>query len=854
MNPMIDDPSPPLLNSAQSAYLEQLIEGQARIMEMIFKGEDLVSLLTEIVQWAEQESREGMLASILLMDEKGERLLHGAAPSLPEEYNNNIHGTYIGPAVGSCGTAAFTRRQVIAEDIREDILWKDYQHLANAHGLRACWSTPLIARDGKVLGTFAMYYKKANRPTPHDLRIIQLISYTTVIAIEWTRTAAEKEAALAKEKKDAEKLKEEWREFYNTLMNAPAMVAILKGPDHVFELANPIYMQAVGPERNIVGKSLQTALPELTSQGFIELLDNVYATAAPYYGNEVKVRLNKKGKGQLEDAYFNFIYQPILNNEGKSEGIFVYAVEITELVAARKRAEESEKRFRSFVLNSPSPIGIYVGREMRIETANDAILKAWEKDGGVVGKTFREALPELEGQPFYDILDKVYTSGIAYHAKDEKVYLLRNGKSTATYWNFSYTPLRNEKGEVYGVMNTATEVTELVNAKKNLLAAEESLRSAIDIGGLATWSVNLQTNCISYDNVMAHWYGLPENTVPMKVVLERIHEESREQVLRSFREALVNSGLYEAEFRIIHPVTGRERILYAKGKVINDETGVPILVNGINRDITLQRETEKELTRKVELRTQELQKANAELNILNENLKQFAYVASHDLQEPLRKINMFSDILQEKATGRMNEEQLMYLAKISRAAKRMSSLIQDLLDFSRAEVKDNSFVTTDLNNVVKSVIEDYELLLHQKEANIDVADLPVLPAIPLQMNQLFYNLVGNALKFSRKDIPPVVTINCRTLNKVTVLNDERLDPKLQYAEIVISDNGIGFDQQFSDQIFVIFQRLHGKFEYEGTGIGLALCKRIVENHNGVIYARGEKGHGASFHIILPLSR
>jgi PAS domain S-box-containing protein len=851
MNPIVDElllkKHDPL--SEQFEYLEELIAGQAKILEMISKGDDLMVILNQIIRWAETESREGLIASILLTNYNGERLLHGAAPSLPEDYNNAIHGIAIGPTVGSCGTAAYTKKQVIVEDITVDPLWADFRSLAISYGLRACWSTPLMSKDGSVLGTFAMYYKQPKKPTAHDLQIIKLISYTTVIAIEWTRSAEEKKLLAEKEKQDSQKLRSEWQDFYNMLMNAPAMVAVLRGPEHVFEVANPMYMKAVGVQRQVLGKSVKDALPEVVEQGFINILDQVYQTGKPFYGNEVAIKLARKETGELDDGYFNFTYQPIQRTDGSVEGIFVHAVDVTELTLARRRAEESEQRFRSFVLNAPTPIGIYVGREMRIQTANNAILKAWEKDKSVVGKTFREALPELEGQPFYDILDKVYTTGVPYEAKEELVYLMRDEKLSPTYWNFSYTPLRNVQDEIYGVMNTATEVTELVNAKKDLLQAQDALRSAVEIGGLGTWSVNLTSNFVTYDKPIVHWFGLPEEGTTLDEVVNRIHENDRQKVGERIQEVLNTLGIYEAEYRVVNPLNGRERILYAKGRVVTDESGKAIFLNGINRDITLQRETEKQLNKKVELRTLELQNANAELNNLNENLKQFVYVASHDLQEPLRKINMFSDLLQERS-GTLDEQQQNYLGKITKAARRMAALIKDLLDFSRAESKEQVLSATDLNQVVSNVIEDYEVLIQQKNAVVKVGDLPVLNAIPLQMNQLFYNLIGNALKFSKPGVPPEIAISCEKLSTEEITKYEKLTPG-NYLQIIVADNGIGFDQKFSEQIFVIFQRLHGKNEYDGTGIGLALCKKIAENHKGIIYAESKENNGAEFHVILP---
>lgn len=833
-------------------YLEELIQGQSAILEMISRGDELKDILDAIVLWAEKESGDGLLASILLTNYNGERLLHGAAPSLPEDYNNAIHGVSIGPAIGSCGTAAFTKELVVAADIGTDPRWADFKDLAFRYGLRACWSSPLVTKKGEVLGTFAMYYTKPKSPSKHDLQIIRLITNTTVIAIQWTRARQERITLLENERRSHHKAVEERKQFYNLLMNAPAMMAVLKGPEHVYELANPLYMKAIG-ERDIIGKTIREALPELEGQGIYELLDNVYHTNQPYYGNELMILLDKSGDNRMESAYFNFIYHPIRNELGITEGIFVHAVDVTELVLQRKRAEESEQRFKSFVLNSPMPIGIYEGREMRIQTANDAVLKAWEKDRSVVGKTFREALPELEGQPFYDILDNVYLTGVPYEAFEERVNLMRNGRIAPTYWNFSYTPLRNANGEIYGVMNTAAEVTELVQAKQQLLATEEALLSAIEIAELGTWQIHLDDQAVTYSPQIARWFGLPETGAGLDTVLSRIDDTYRETVEKSLRHALDTNGIYEAEYKVSNPQKGRERILHAKGRVVLDENGKQVAITGICRDTTLQHETEKELAKLVEKRTIELQKANDNLNSLNENLKQFVYVASHDLQEPLRKINMFSEMLRSKAGSELDPHSSKYLSKISRSAGRMTALIRDLLDFSRAESQGKESQPVDLDVVVNNVIEDYEMMVQQKAANISICPLPRVQATALQMNQLFYNLIGNALKFSASGRQPVIGISARELSPAEVSGFERLDAGTAYAEIVVRDNGIGFDARFAEQIFVIFQRLHGKDEYEGTGIGLALCRKIVENHNGLIYADSKPDAGAAFHVILPLS-
>ena len=184
---------------------------------------------------------------------------------------------------------------------------------------------------------------------------------------------------------------------------------------------------------------------------------------------------------------------------------------------------------------------------------------------------------------------------------------------------------------------------------------------------------------------------------------------------------------------------------------------------------------------------------------------------------------------------------------------RLSVLIHDVLDFSRIHHTENAFKKTDLGKILKAVLEDFSLLIEERKALVNISSLPSIEVIPIQINQLFYNLLNNSLKFINKTAPPVINVSSRNLARVEVLKFPDLNPTKEYFEILFSDNGIGFDMEFKDKIFEIFQRLHQRHEYPGTGIGLPLCKKIVDNHRGMIFADSQPGAGALFHIILPLN-
>ena len=250
----------------------------------------------------------------------------------------------------------------------------------------------------------------------------------------------------------------------------------------------------------------------------------------------------------------------------------------------------------------------------------------------------------------------------------------------------------------------------------------------------------------------------------------------------------------------------------------------------------------KSLEEKVTERTKELLVKNKELEINNIELQQFASVASHDLQEPLRKIITFSNILVEGYLPD-NSDAKMYMNKIVASSTRMRNLIDDLLNYSKLSV-DSFFLNTNLNDILQETLTDLELPIKEKNAVIKSCKLPEAQVITGQVRQVFQNIISNALKFSKKDVAPVIKIDCELIEKNNA----------DFICISIRDNGIGFEQIYADRIFTLFQRLQGKSQYEGTGIGLAIVKKIIEKHNGTISAESKLGEGSIFKITLPVTQ
>jgi PAS domain S-box-containing protein len=305
-------------------------------------------------------------------------------------------------------------------------------------------------------------------------------------------------------------------------------------------------------------------------------------------------------------------------------------------------------------------------------------------------------------------------------------------------------------------------------------------------------------------------------------------DKSREVVRR-----MVSSGQAEAPFeRQYARRDGAALVLEVHPKLIRDAAGRVAGIRSFTFDITQRKRAERALQQ----RAQDLARSNTEL-------EQFASVASHDLQEPLRKILAFGDRLKRKCGETLGAEGRDYLERMQNAASRMQILIHDLLSLSRVASNRQPFTVVDLAEVVRTVVSDFEARIEQLGAQVEIGALPVITADRVQIAQLLQNLVGNGLKFHKPEERPVVKIHGELLD---ILSGS---PGL--CQIVVEDNGIGFDEKYLDRIFQVFQRLHGRTEYEGTGIGLAICRKIVERHGGGLTARSSPGMGAKFIVTLP---
>lgn len=379
--------------------------------------------------------------------------------------------------------------------------------------------------------------------------------------------------------------------------------------------------------------------------------------------------------------------------------------------------------------------------------------------------------------------------------------------------------------------------TKLINNQLSIF--KEASIQIEKIGKHGNWVWYFGTNTFTFSDNLYRVLGVkPEAFEPtLEAFMAFVHPDDREKLSKDLEKMLKVEDLPFTYFRIIHN-DGTIKHLKGYGKLLINEDGEKRIVGNIT-DIT------DEIERFIEI-----EERNLELERNNKELSDFNYAASHDLQEPLRKIQTFISRLEGKEADNFSSSGRKYLEGINVAAARMRMLIDDLLQFSRTNKPDEVFIETDLNKLLENVKQVVAETISDKQATIKCAKLPTVSVIPFQIQQLFLNLLSNSLKYSKKDVAPIITID------YSVVNSEEEENLLEavkdtYHKITISDNGIGFDQQYASQIFELFNRLHNKQEYSGTGVGLSICKKITDNHHGFIFAQGKPNVGAIFTVYLP---
>ncbi len=1031
---------------------EALRAGQNRVLEMIATSAPLEEMLATLAAVIESQC-PGMACSVLILGSDGRHLRHGAAPSLPAAYVRAIDCAAIGPEAGPCGTAAWRGEPVIVRDIENDPLWADYRELALPHGLRACWSTPIKSHEGKVLGTFAMYYHEPRGPSASEVQLVDIATRLAGIGIE--RNHAE------------EALRQSEERFSKAFRASPAAVTISTLSQGRYLDANASFQTLVGYSREeLIGeRAADLVWPEASDRmAFVKALREKEAVREMEARMRTKsgqardvlisaelIRLGgdtcilsitqdvterkraeealRRSEAQLKEAQrvaqvgswsweidsgvitwsdelyriagldpgqgppryeeFSKLYTPEswqrleravqetlrtgvpyeveaerVRPDGSRRWVQVRGTALrdgggrivalhgtSQDVTERKRTEEalrqSEERFSKAFRVSPAAISISTLRDGRYVDANESCTRIlgyrreeligrrapefiWvdpqdrarfaervrrekfvremearlrTRSGEIrdtllsaeliqiggeeclliitdditerkrAGETVRQLSLqkelilnsagegiygldlegrvtfinpaaarmlgwnplELLGRTQHDVVHHTKADGSPYPREECPIYAaFKDGQvhrlDTEVFWRkdgtsfpveYTSTPIR-EGERVVGAVVTFKDIIERRRSEEALRSSEARFRRVFSSAPLPMWLWDSRTwRFLEVNQAATAHYGYSRDEFLAMRVTDLLPPEEVERMKDDYRRRTEGRYLVETRQRL---KDGRFIDVHLTSDLVELSGRRVRLV--VAEDISERKRAEEALNQ----RTKELERSNADL-------EQFAYVASHDLQEPLRMVASFTQLLADRYGDRLDGEAREFIAFAVEGATRMQALIDGLLSFARVKTRAKELQPTDCQAAFQRSLTNLHVTLQESGAEVLSEQLPTVLGDESQIEQLFQNLVGNALKFRSRN-PPQVRVSARRNGKEWIF--------------AVNDNGIGIDPRYNERIFAIFQRLHSRSEYPGTGIGLAICKKIVERHGGRIWVESKVDQGATFYFTLPI--
>jgi PAS domain S-box-containing protein len=539
----------------------------------------------------------------------------------------------------------------------------------------------------------------------------------------------------------------------------------------------------------------------------------------------------------------------IQNTQGQIQDIVFLLLDLSE----EKKSEKNTAYLAAIVASSDDAI---VSKDL------DGIVTSWNQGAErifgytaeeMTGKHISLLIPPDRQQEEPLILERLRQGERVDHFETRRV--TKDGRLIDV--SLTISPIKSADGHVIGASKVARDITAQKRAEKQIRENESRFRLAVSLTQLGTWEYNIKEDSIILSPECRDIYQFPHNLdLNLEFLQNHTHPEDQDDVAEALKEALnpASGGEFNIQYRIIRLGDQATRWIHVQGLVYFDSAQQPEKVLCTVVDISREYTDKLELEQKIEERTRNLREANLQLEESNRDLEQFAFIASHDLQEPLRKIQAFGDLLKARLSEESGDEVKDLINRMQSASSRMKTLIDSLLSFSRLSFSHNPPQHVNLNKLLDSVLADLETSIKDAQAEIEIGRLYPVSGEPLQLRQLFQNLIANALKFSKKGESPKIEINGRLVtgeNSGITVTPEDLKNSFQLIEV--QDHGIGFEEEYAHKIFQLFQRLHGKTEYPGSGVGLSIVQKVVNNHDGYISAVGEPGAGANFRILLPFT-
>ncbi|GAA3976923.1 ATP-binding protein [Pedobacter ginsengiterrae] len=604
-------------------------------------------------------------------------------------------------------------------------------------------------------------------------------------------------------------------DLFNILIEESEMpIALYVGEQMIISVANKAILKAWGKNESVKGMELEKALPELNGQPFIQILKDVYKTGIPYEAKEDKVRL--VNDGILQTFYFDFVYKPLKDENGKVWAVLNNATDVTELVNAKFKSKESETLFRQMIYDAPVAIGILRGRDLIIEDANDELLKIWRKTDKVLGLKVVEALPEIVDQPFPKLLLDVYDSGKAHYGYETLAKLEHKGNLTDFYFNFVYDPIRDKDGNVNGIMIVANEITAQVESKNAFMESEERFRNLVLDNPMPTALYETEDIIIKVANhEMLKLWGKDESVIG-KAMAEGIPELVGQPFIALLQEVYRTGIAYHADQQeaelIVDGILQKSWFNFTY-KPLKDSNGkvYAILHSAID------------VTRQVQLQQQK---------------DEFLGIASHELKTPVTSIKAYAQVLERMIRSEGDDKKANMVRKMDLQLNRLTGLIGDLLDVTKIQSGKMTYnpVKFDFNLLAKEIIEEMQHTTTQHQIRFEFEKDFTVNADKERIGQVITNFLSNAIKYS--------------------IDSQHIDVKSyrQNNEIILSvqDYGIGISKDLQHLIFDQFYRVGGNLQhtYPGLGLGLYISSEIIKNEGGRIWLDSDEGKGSTFYFAL----
>nr|WP_233167068.1 PAS domain-containing sensor histidine kinase [Pedobacter sp. ASV2] len=607
-------------------------------------------------------------------------------------------------------------------------------------------------------------------------------------------------------------------DLFTLLIEESAMpIALYTGENMVIKVANKAILKAWQRDASVIGMELAKALPELEGQPFMDILTQVYTSGIAYEAKEDKVQLINDGI--LKTFYYDFIYKPLRDANGNVCAILNNATDVTELVNARLKIKRNEVLFRRIIRNAPVAIGILRGEDFIIEEANKDLLTLWGKPKEVIGLKLMEGLPELIGQPFLQLLKKVYTEGISHYGNETLAVIERDGVLQHCYFNFVYDPIRDEDNHITGIMVVANEVTNQVKIRDKIAESEERFKNLLLENPMPMALYETEDIVIRLANAEMLKMWDKDVSVIGKPMAEAIPELAGQPFIPILQEVYRTGIPYHSDQQeamlIINgkPKKGWYNFTYKPLKNVNGETYA--IVHGAT-----------DVTKLVQLQKQK---------------DEFLGVASHELKTPVTSIKAYTQVLEKLIRSEGDEKKANMVKKMDLQLNRLTGLIADLLDVTKIQSGKMVFnpAKFDFDLAVAEVVEEIQHTTSKHHINIDLQSNVLLYSDRERIGQVITNFLSNAIKYSTDS----QHIDVKSYQE----NDEVI--------LSVQDYGIGISPNMLHLVFDQFYRVGGHLlhTYPGLGLGLYISSEIIKSEGGRIWVESTEGKGSTFYFALKVN-